>query len=105
MLPYVEIQETGDGYYKTLQMYHEGTYIGDYERSKNNHIERKRREAQGAARLLVDAYERHGKIVVRWTETETGRTKQIRTYQEHAHDPGDGGVVVGEIPREYCIRS
>ncbi len=52
MLPHLEIWETGDGYLKTLEMYYKGTHISDYERSKNNHIERKRREAQGAARLL-----------------------------------------------------
>ncbi len=62
-------------------------------------MDAKRREAEAAAHLLLDAYERHGKIAVRWNCSN--RTKEIRTYREGAADPGRGGTVVGLIPKAY----
>ncbi len=83
-------------------MYREKAYIGEYEKSIDKHVDRKLAEIDRAAHLLIDAYAKHGKIAMRWSEAD--RTKQIRTYQEHAHDPGARGVVVGTIPREYWVR-
>jgi hypothetical protein len=52
--------------------------------------------------LLLDAYRRYGKIAVRWNSSD--RTKEIRTFQEGAADPGHGGTVVGLIPRTYWTK-
>jgi hypothetical protein len=62
-------------------------------------VDAKREEAEGAAHLLLDAYERYGKITVRWNGSD--RTREIRIYQKVMADPGRGGTVVGLIPKAY----
>ena len=52
-------------------MHYEGTYIGGYEKSKNNQAAPKRGETQGTAHPLPNAYEKHGESVVRWTHFPT----------------------------------
>jgi len=49
-----------------LEIYHEGTFIGEYERSQEKDIERKSREINLAAELLLAVFEKHGVFVVRW---------------------------------------
>ena len=61
-----------------------------------------REEAEGAAHLLLDAYERYGKSTVRWNGSN--RPKEIRIYQESMADPGRGGTVIGLIPKAYWTR-
>ncbi len=95
----LEIRVKPEGGLNRLEMYHEDTYIGDYERSIDDHVDLKRQEAEAAAHLLLDAHEKHGKIVVRWNSSD--RIKEIRTYREHKNDPGHGGTVVGSIPKAY----
>ena len=86
-----------------LELYHDGTYIGDYEQSADKNVDLKCEEAEGAADIILDAYRRHGgKIVVRWHSA--AKQKEIRTYQENQADPGRGGTVLGLIPREYWTR-
>ena len=98
----LEIRIEADGHYNRLEMYHEGTYIGDYERSIDDHVDLKCEEAEGATHLLLDAYGRYGKIAVRWNSSD--RTKEIRTYQEGVADPGHGGPVIGLIPKAYWTK-
>lgn len=95
----LEIRAEPEAGRNRLKIYHEGAHIGDYERSIDAHVEAKREEAEAAAHLLLDAYERYGKIAVRWNGSN--RIKEIRTYQEGASDPGRGGAVVGLIPKAY----
>jgi hypothetical protein len=85
-----------------LELYHEGTHIGEYERSKDKHVDAKIEEAEGATELLLNAYRRHaGKITVRFSG-EKGvafhERKQIRPY------PGKPGKVLDVIPREYWTK-
>jgi hypothetical protein len=71
----LEIRVKPDGERNHLEMYYEGAYIGDYERSIDRLVDAKREEAKAAAHLLVDAYRRYGKIVVRWNGLD--RIKEI----------------------------
>ena len=93
----LEVRIRPEGNRNRLEMYYADTYIGDYERSIDDFVDLKREEAEAAAHLLLDAYERHGKIVVRWNGSD--RIKELRTYQENAADPGHGGTVDGSIPK------
>lgn len=100
----VEVRRFPQGRGYRLELYHEGTHIGEYERSmvddESGDRDAKVKEAEGASDLLLDAYRRHGgKITVRWNGTP--RRKEIRTYQEGQVDPGRGGTVLGLIPRPY----
>jgi hypothetical protein len=81
-----------------LEIYHEGTHIGDYEQSIEKNIERKEREIVRSADFLLDTYAEYGKFVVRWN----GRDKEIRKYQEGTANPGRPVVPLGVvIPRRY----
>lgn len=85
-----------------LKMYHQGIHIGDYERSIDACVDLERQEAGATAHLLLDAHERHGKIMVPWNSSD--RIKEIRTYREHTTAPGYGGTIVGCIPKAYWTR-
>jgi hypothetical protein len=87
-----------------LELYHEGVHIGEYERSmvddESADRDAKVREAEGASKLLLDAYRQcGGKIAVRWNGK--ARQKEIRTYAEGRADPGWSQPVVALIPRPY----
>jgi hypothetical protein len=49
-----------------LEIYHGGTHIGDYERSKEREIPRKLGEIKRSAHFLLNTHAKHGKFVVRW---------------------------------------
>jgi hypothetical protein len=85
--------------YVHMHIYHDGTHIGDYEKSSPAHEERKRTEIQRSARFLVDHYKQHGKFVVRWNGHD--RTKEVRKYQEGAADPGRETSRLDVIPEKY----
>jgi hypothetical protein len=81
-LTLLELRVKADGDRNRLEIYHEGTHIGDYERSIDKHVDAKREEAEGAVHLLLDAYRRYGKIAVRWNSSDrtkrSGRSRKAR---------------------------
>ena len=77
----------GKKFYR-LSIFHEGTYIGEYEKSQAADIERKIREVELSSDLLLSVYRKHGLFVVRW-DRENGK-KSIRI----------DGSEVGSIPKE-----
>lgn len=93
----------------SLQLYHEGTHIGEYERSwaseESGDLAAKVREAEGVSDLLLDACKRsaNGKIAVRFNKA--AYRKEIRAYQENRKDPGMSGTVLALIPKPYWRRS
>jgi len=82
-----------------LDLYYEGAHIGEYEHSIVKHVDAKREEPETAAHLLLGAYQRYGKIAVRWNGLE--KIREIKAYQERKADPGRGGAVLGLIPKAY----
>jgi hypothetical protein len=95
----------------SLELYHEGVHIGEYERSRaaeeSGDREAKVREAEGATDLLLEAYRYHGgKITVRWNYKAAYRLrKEIRAYLEGQPDPGLGAEVLDTIPRRFWRKS
>jgi hypothetical protein len=75
-----------------LDVYWNDKHIGQYERSNSREVQRKILEIQGAFRLLLDVYEKHGEWVVRWDGQ--ARQKSIRV----------NGREVGIIPKDYWGR-
>jgi hypothetical protein len=80
-----------------MEICHEGTHIGDYERSIKDNIPRKEREIARSADFLLDTYAEHGKLVVRWN----GKDKEIRKYRDDSLDPGRQAQPLDVIPRTY----
>jgi hypothetical protein len=99
----VRVVPQGRGY--RLDLFSEGVYIGEYERSwaaeESGDLKAKVREAEGASDLLIEASERtaNGKVTVRWNG-ET-REKEIRTYAEGRNDPGRGEPAIARIPKRF----
>lgn len=71
-----------------LDIYIDGQYIGQYERSQEADIERKQAEIVAAESLLRSLFQHHGEIVVRWNN-ERG-VKSVRRID---------GMEVGVIPK------
>ena len=69
-----------------MEIFLQGTFIGEYERSQAEDIERKIREIELASDLLVEIYRKHGPFVVRWESCQ----KSVRV----------NGLRVAVIPRE-----
>ena len=67
-----------------------GSYIGEYERSQAEDIERKTAEIQAAETTLVAIFEKYGEFCVRWDGEKTIRVKDIE---------------VGYIPKSAWRRS
>ena len=104
----VEVRVVPQGSDYRLDLYYEGEYIGEYERSRaseeSGDREAKVREAEGASDLLLEARKRttNGKITVRWNYKAPYRLrKEIRAYLEYQPDPGLGAEVLDTIPRPY----
>jgi hypothetical protein len=99
----VRLVPHGSGY--RLDLYYEGMHIGEYERSmvtgNSSDRDAKVREAEGASDLLVNAYERHGKITLRWNGATRPKRKEIRAYLEDQPDLGLGADVFDTIPRRF----
>ena len=99
----VRVVQQGRGY--RLDLYHEGVYIGEYERNwaaeESGDLAAKVREAEGASGLLIEASKRtaNGKITVRWNGQS--RQKEIRTYAEGRADPGRGEPAIARIPKRF----
>jgi hypothetical protein len=49
-----------------LEVYHDGKFIGEYERSQAKDIERKTKEVNLASDLLLSIYREYGAFIVRW---------------------------------------
>lgn len=71
-----------------LSIFRNGQYIGEYERSQKNDIERKSSEIELAESILLGVFIQHGEFVVRWDGKN--KKKSIRI----------NGIEVGEIPKE-----
>ena len=104
----VEVREVPYKGSYILELYHEGVFIGEYERSfaseDSGDRAAKVREAEGASDLLIEASRRtsNGKIAVRWNGEAKPRRKEIRTYAEdRPHNPGYRQFLVALIPRAY----
>ena len=70
----LEVREIpGSGSLYRMEIYHEGTHIGDYEQSEKQNLPRRRREIRRSADFLRDTYAGYGKFVVRWN----GKDKEI----------------------------
>lgn len=72
-----------------LDIFHDGVFIGEYERSQAKDIERKTREIDLASELLISIYTEHGSFVVRWDGE--GHKKSIRI----------DGAEVGIVPHDF----
>lgn len=73
----------------TLNMYYGDVYIGEYERSKHQNIERKKKEVDAAADWLLGVFREHGALQVRWDGKN--KVKSVRV----------AGVEVARIPKKY----
>ncbi len=72
-----------------LSIYHEVMLIGEYERSQQQEINRKKKEINKASTFLLDIYKEHGYFEVRWDGKK--RQKSVRV----------NGNEVGVIPEKY----
>jgi hypothetical protein len=99
----VEVRVVPQGRSYRLDLYHEGTYIGEYEWSisseEGGDLDANVSEAVGASDLLIEASKRSqsGKVAVRRNYT-TGE-KEIRWYREDQADPGLGAELLDRIPK------
>ena len=59
-----------------LEIYSDGTFIGEYERSQEEDIGRKKEEIELASSVLLQVFKDHGPFVVRWDGQH--RQKSIR---------------------------
>jgi hypothetical protein len=72
-------------------MIHDGDQIvGEYERTGEKDIERKKAEIASAAYYLLELFRKHGCLVVRWDGVE--RAKVVKD---------DDGNKIGEISKEH----
>ena len=71
-----------------LRMFIDGTDIGEYERSQEADIDRKKAEIVAAQALLLSLFLKHGALCVRWVRKS--RKKSVRRAD---------GVEVGVIPK------
>ena len=83
---FVRTEAIGTKLHRML-LFHGGKYIGEYERSQEADIERKKAEIIDAAEVLLSLFERHGELCVRWDGK--ARKKSVRAK----------GIEVGVIPR------
>jgi hypothetical protein len=74
-----------------LQISYDNQVIGEYERSQEADIERKKQEIECALQLLLEIYHSKGEFLVRWDSKR--RLKSIRV----------NGIEVGQIPTK-CYR-
>ncbi len=72
-----------------LSIFHNGTFIGEYERSQKKDIKRKTREIHLASTMLLNIYNTYGLFIVRWNGN--AHKKSIRVNE----------VEVGHIPKEF----
>lgn len=72
-----------------LSIYSRGTYIGEYERSQSQDLDRKREEIRASHKVLLRVFSQHGPFMVRWDGIH--RRKSVRI----------AGVEVETIPRAF----
>ncbi len=70
-----------------LSIYNDGQYIGEYERSQEPDIERKKAEIRDAQELLLAIFQKYGEFCVRWDGKD--RKKSVRV----------DGIEVGVVPK------
>lgn len=74
-----------------LEIWHDGEYLGEYERSNESDIPRKTEEIGAALPLLLSIARKHGAFVVRWSGDRRAKLVYVDNLQ------------VGEIPKS-CWR-
>ena len=82
----VSVKSIGERLFQLL-IYSDGMYIGEYERSQEADVERKKREIANAEAVLLEVFRKHGPFVVRWNRQ--ARQKSIRVND----------VQVGTVPK------
>lgn len=73
-----------------LEIRHGDQVIGEYERSREQNVTRKKAEIASAENYLLELYRLHGRFTVRWDGVS--RTKVVKD---------EVGNKIGEIPGEY----
>ena len=86
MAIFIRTESIGTKLHRML-MFNDGEYIGEYERSREADIERKKAEIFNAQAVLLALFQKHGELCVRWDGK--ARKKSVRA----------GGVEVGIIPK------
>lgn len=82
----VHTEPIGTNLHRML-MYNGEEYVGEYERSQEANIKRKKAEIAEATDVLLALFQNHGELCVRWDGK--ARKKSIRS----------GGFEVGVIPK------
>jgi hypothetical protein len=86
MTLFVRPEQAGSKLHRLL-IFHEGKYIGEYEKSQDADIERKTAEIHDAESILLEVFNKYGEFCVRWDSKE--RKKSVRV----------NGVEVTVIPK------
>lgn len=86
MALFVRTEQVGLKLHRLL-IFHEGKYIGEYEKSQEANIERKKAEINNAESTLLEVYDQYGEFCVRWNSKE--RKKSVRV----------NGVEITVIPK------
>ncbi len=86
MTLFVRTESIGTKLHRVL-IFIDGNYIGEYERSQEGDIERKKAEIFDAQEVLLALFRKHGELCVRWDGK--ARKKSVRA----------GGIEVGVIPK------
>lgn len=60
-----------------LLIYHNGQYVGEYERSQEEDVERKTEEIMAAESVLLEVFEKHGEFCVRWNGKEKKKSVRV----------------------------
>lgn len=83
----IDAQSIGFKFHR-LMIYHDGQFIGEYERSQAADIERKTREIQNALPELLQIFRSHGEFQVRWDGRNNAKSVRV------------DGIEVWKIPRD-----
>jgi hypothetical protein len=83
---FVRTEPIGTKFHRLL-MFNGEEYVGEYERSQEADIVRKKAEIAEATGVLLALFQNHGELCVRWVGS--ARKKSIRA----------GGIEVGVIPK------
>ena len=82
----IQIEKIGKKLHR-LQIYVDEKYIGEYERSQESDIDRKKQEILASIDVIVGIYKEQGEFVVRWDGANKKKSIRINNSE------------VGVIPR------
>ena len=82
----IQIEKIGKKLHR-LQIYVDEQYIGEYERSQESDIDRKKQEILASIDVIVGIYKEQGEFVVRWDGANKKKSIRINNSE------------VGVIPR------